>query len=143
DFAGGFDDRHRTGRHLAERSDRFRMPAVADEHDVAAGLDLAFGLAVDLADQRARGIEIDHLPPVRFCRNRLGHAMGAEHHRPIFGYFVELFDKHRAFGSQAIDYEAIMDDLVPHVDRGAKASERTLHDLDRAVDTGTESARRG
>jgi hypothetical protein len=33
-----------------------------------------------------------------------------------------------------------MDDLVPHID-GAPICDRALHDLDRAVDTGAETAR--
>ncbi len=69
--------------------------------------------------------------------------MGREHHGPVVGNLVELVDEHRAQIAQAIDDEAIVDDLVADVDRRAELLERELDDLDRAVDSGAESARSG
>ena len=63
--------------------------------------------------------------------------------RPIVGNLVELVDEHRAEPAQAVDDEAVVDDLVAHIDRRAEPLERELDDLDRAVDAGAEAARRG
>src|SRR5690606_7009000 len=41
------------------------------------------------------------------------------------------------------DHVAVVDDLMPHIDRRAVAFDRALDDLDRPVDAGTKPARRG
>ncbi len=45
--------------------------------------------------------------------------------------------------AQAIDDEAVVDDLVAHVDWRTEELDRALDDVDRAVDTGTEAPRIG
>ena len=63
---GGLDQGHPPFRHLAERADHLGMAGMADEQDVAAVLDQPLGLAVDLGDERAGGVEIVEaalLPP--------------------------------------------------------------------------------
>ena len=42
-----------------------------------------------------------------------------------------------------VDHVAVVNDLVTHIDRRSVNGERTLDDLDRAVDPGAESARLG
>ena len=69
--------------------------------------------------------------------------MGREHHRPVVRHLVELIDEHRAELAQAVDHEAVVDDLVADIDGRAEPLERELDDLDRSVDSGTEAARRG
>ena len=69
--------------------------------------------------------------------------MGRKDHRPVVGNLVELIDEHRAELAQPIDDEAVVDDLVTHIDRRAEPLDRQLDDLDRAVDAGAEAARRG
>ena len=119
------------------------MALVADEHDVAPGFDLALGLAVNLGNQRAGRIEPVEPAAGRGFGHRFGHAVGAEHHRHAIGHFVQFLDEHRPLGLQAIDHEAIVDDLVADIDRRAIALQRQLDDLDRAVHAGAEPARRG
>ena len=58
----------------------------------------------------------------------------------IVRYFVQLIDEDRAHSLQPFDDEAVVDDLVAHVDRCAETLERELDDLDRTIDAGTESA---
>ncbi len=113
---------------------------MADEDDVPVLFDLAFGLTMDLADERASGVDIEHFAPVRLGRNGFGHAMGAEHDRGAIGHLVQLLDEDRALLTQRIDDVAVVDDLVADIDRRAVFFERPLHDLDRAVDSGAESA---
>src|SRR3546814_6463737 len=54
---------------------------------------------------------------------------------------VEFVDEYGALGGQAVDDEAIMDDLVPHIDRRAVLRQRPFDDLDGTIDAGTEAAR--
>jgi hypothetical protein len=44
---------------------------------------------------------------------------------------------------QAVDDEAVVDDLVADIDGRPEPLERQLDDLDRAIDSGAEAARRG
>src|SRR3546814_18013355 len=54
---------------------------------------------------------------------------------------VEFVDEYGALGGQAVDDEAIMDDLVPHIDRRAVLRQRPFDDLDGTIDAGTEAER--
>ena len=106
-------------------------------------LDQPLGLAVDLGDERAGGVEIVEAALLRLGRHRLGHAMGGEDHRRAVRHLVQLGHEDRALGLQAVDDELVVDDLVADIDRRAVALERELDDADRAVDAGAEAARRG
>ena len=65
-------------------------------------------------------------------------------HRLIrFRYLVEFFHKNGAFGSQRLDHESVVNDLVADVDRGAELGQGELDDLNGPVDAGAEAARRG
>ncbi len=143
DIVDGFDQGHRAFGHLAEGADHLGVAGVADEDDVAAFGDQPLGLAMDLGDERAGRIDITEAAVQSGGGHGLGHAVGREHHRPVVGNLVELVDEHRAELAQAIDDKAVVDDLVADVDRRSELLERQLDDLDRAVDAGAESARRG
>ena len=119
------------------------MSGVADHDHLQARLGMAFGFDVDLADQRAGGIDINHLPVLGGGRDRLGDAMGREDDGPVVGAFVQLFDKNSALVAQAIDDKAVVHDFVAHIDRRAPFFERHFHDLDGTVDTCTKPARGG
>ena len=116
---------------------------MADQQDQPPRREMPLGLAVHLADQRAGGVEIDHVAALRFGRHRFRHAMGGEHDRCVRRYLVQLLDEDRAFSLQRFDDEAVMHDLVAHIDRRAKLLQRPLDDLDGAIDTGAEAARAG
>ena len=116
---------------------------MADEQDVQAFLDHPLGLAVDLGDQRAGGVEEAQAAVGRGLRHRLGDAVGGEHHRPVVGNLVELVDEHRAEVAKPVDDELVVDDLVAHVDRRAVALDRQLDDPDRPVDARAKPARGG
>ena len=133
---------HAVGQ-LAHGSDHFRVTGVADQHDLAAGVEMALGLHMDLRHQRAGGVEEQHLPRLRLGRHRLGHPVGGEHHGPVGRRLVQLFNKDRAQGLQPVDHVAVVDDFVPHIDRRAVFLDRPLDDLDRSVNTRAEPARAG
>ena len=54
------------------------------------------------------------------------------------GDFVDLLHEHRTLGLEVFDHKAVVDDLVPHVDRCAQRIERALHNFNRAVYTSAE-----
>jgi len=70
--------------------------------------------------------------------HRRRHAVGREHHGGAVRHLVQLFDEHRAQPAQPLDHVAVMHHLVPHVDRRAEQLQRTLDDIDGAVDAGAE-----
>ena len=55
----------------------------------------------------------------------------------------ELLDEYRAQGAQPLHHVAVVHHLVAHVDRRPEELERTLDDIDGAVDAGAEAARIG
>ncbi len=119
------------------------MAGVADEEDVAPFLDQALGLAMDLGDERAGGVDIGQPAALRLGWHGLRDAVGGEDDRAIVRHFVQLVDEDRAHALEPFDDEAVVDDLVAHVDGCAETLERELDDLDGAIDAGAESARGG
>ena len=69
--------------------------------------------------------------------------MCGEHDRKAVRHIVQILHEDRAAGLQALDHEAVVDDLVADIDRAAEFLQRPLDDLDRAFDAGTEAARIG
>src|SRR5690606_37719568 len=70
-------------------------------------------------------------------------AVRAEDHGGAVRHLVEFFHKHRAALLEVIHDKTVVDDFMPHVDRGAEILQRALHDLDGTVHTGTETTRIG
>ena len=69
--------------------------------------------------------------------------MRGKHDGPVVRHLVQLVDEDRALRLEVLDDEAIVNDLVAHIDGPSVALERALDDLDGAVDTGAEAARAG
>ena len=119
------------------------MAGVADEQDVAAGLNHSLRLPVHLADQRAGCVDIVEPARLGSGRHQLGYAVGRKHHRPPIGHFVQFLDEYRAEAAQPVDDKPVVDDFMADVDRRSMPVDRQLNDLDRPVDAGAETARRG
>jgi hypothetical protein len=90
----GFDQGDGVVGELTHGPDHFGMARVPDQDDVQACGVVAFGFHMHLRHQRAGGVDINHLPPFRFRRNRFGYSVGGENHRPVLGAFVQFFDEH-------------------------------------------------
>ena len=104
---------------------------------------MTFRLAMNLGDQRAGRVDIDHLPAFRLCRDGFGDAVGGEDDRTVVRRFVKFVDEDRALGFQRFDDELVVDDFMPDIDRGAVPFQRLLDNQDGPVDAGAESARSG
>ncbi len=137
------DQRHLPFRHLAEGADDLGMPRMADKQDVCAGFDQPFGAAMDLADQRAGGVEI--VEPACLCclGHHLGHAMGRKDNRAAIRHFVQFLHEYRAKAAQSVDHIAIVHDFMPNIDGRAKSLDRQFDNLDGSVDARAKTARRG
>ena len=144
DVGDGLDQEHRARRQLAHGADHLRVAGVADHHHLQAVRVVALGLEMHLGDQRAGGVDVEHAraprprpAPTSARRGRRRPPGGragsrrAPRRRP------------RPWRLQAVDHEAVVHDLVAHIDRRAPFLERHLDDLDRPVDAGAEAARRG
>src|SRR3546814_1866562 len=93
------------------------MAGRADEDEVRAGRDEPLGLAMDLGDERAGGVEIIEPARLGVGGHRFGHAVRRKHHRRAAGHLVQFLDEHRALGFQAVDHELVVDDFVADIDR--------------------------
>ena len=130
-------------RKLAHRALGFGVAGMADHHHLAPLLGVARGLDMDLGDERAGGVDVDHVAPPCLGRDGLWDTVRGEDDRPVVGRLLELLDEDGALVTQAVDDVAVMHDLVPDIDGCAPFLERHLDDLDGAIDAGAESARRG
>ena len=95
DVIGRFDQQDFALGQLAHGADGFGVPGMADHDHLQASLGMALGFDVDLADQRAGGIDIDHLAAFGGGWDRLGDAVGGKDHWAVVGAFVQFFDEHR------------------------------------------------
>ena len=138
-----FDQGDGARRDLAEGADHLWMSSMADEQDMPSFLDQALSLPMHLGDEGAGGIDIGQPTGLRRCRDRLGHAVCGENHRSVVRHLVQFVDEDRAERSKPFDHEAVVDDLVPHIDGRTEPLEGKLDDLDRPVDARAEAARRG
>jgi len=93
-----------------------------------------------LGDQRTGRVEHLETARLRVPAHRLRDPVRAENHRAAGRHLVELLDENRPFRFQVFDDELVVHDLVPHVNRCAVQRKRTLHDVDRTIDSGAETA---
>ena len=140
DFGLGADDVH--GRaHLADSALDLRMPAMADQNELAPLGDIVAALSMHLGDERTGGVQ--HRQPARLgCgADRAGDPVRAEHGDGAFGHLVEFVDKAGALGAQVLDHTSVVHDLVAHVDRGAELLQRAFDDLNGPHNPGAEPSR--
>ena len=110
------------------------MPLVSDQYHLVAGLAVPCDFEMHLGDQWAGCVEYCQAAFVGFLANLLRYPVGTEDHGAAVGDLAQFVDEHCAAFTQALHHEAVVHDLVAHVDRRAEGIERALDDLDRAVD---------
>ena len=137
----GFHQQHLTHRQLPHGANGFRMTFMADVDHLHARLMVPGRLVMHFGDQRAGGIDGDHVAQCRLSRDGFWHAVGGKDHRAVERAIGQLLDKHRTFRAQAIDDELVVDNLVAHENRRTPFVQGHFHDLYSAVDPGTEPAR--
>ena len=104
----------------------------------------AAGLVVDLAHQRAGGVDDRQVAAAGRLLADLGRdAVGGEDDDGSGRHLVELLHEDRPPALQVADDMAVVHDLPADVDRRAEAFDGPLHDLDGPLDAGTERAWRG
>jgi hypothetical protein len=119
------------------------MACVADQDYCAALLDVALALAVDLGDERARGIEHAQTTRLGILLHKLRDAMRTENGDRSRRHFREVLDETRTFCAKALDHMGVVDDFMPDIDRRAERLERLFDDIDGPDHTRAETARLG
>ena len=125
---------------LPHRALDLGVTLVADQDHLAALARKARNLHVHLGHQRAGRVEHAQLATARLGLHGLRHAVRAEDHGRAVRHLVELVHEHRTHAAQAVHHEAVVHDLVAHVDRRAEELDRALDDVDGAVHAGAEAA---
>ena len=118
---------------------------MADEQDVPTFLDQSLRLAVDLRAPGGRSyIDIASEPLDLALLPARTWARRAPKISPVDRRELRRVHRRKSPGkpAQPVDDEAVMYDFMAHIDRRAEALQRELDNLDRAVDTCAEAARR-
>ena len=136
------DQQHAAGRD-AERALDLLVAGVADQDHAAVLARVALDFEMHLGDQRAGGVDDAESPGARALPFAGRDAVRAEDHALALGHFAEVFDEDRAFLLERLEHEAVVHDLMAHVERTAVSAQRTAHGLDRTVDAGAKAARLG
>jgi hypothetical protein len=117
------------------------MSGMADEDNLKAGRVVTLGLDVHFRNKRAGCIKRKQSPVACMRRDRLRDAMGREDNGRTLRDRIQFFHKDGAFLLKPLNHIAIVNDLVPHIDRRAIFFERPLDDLDGPVNAGAEATR--
>ena len=128
---------------VADRALDLGVAGVADQHDLAAFPGVPPALDVDLADERAGGVDDLEPAALRLLDHAPGDPVGAEDHDPAGRHVAGLVDEHGALGAEILDDGAVVDDLVPDVDRRPVQLERPLDHRDGAGHAGAKAPRLG
>ena len=143
DVGDRLDEHDRLGR-LAHRALDLLVAVVADQHDRVALAGELDGLAMDLGDERAGGVDRLQVAALGVGVDGRRDAVGAEDRDRALGDRVaELLDEDRAAVAQLLDDVLVVHDLLAHVHGRAVQLERALDGLHRAVDAGAVAARSG
>ena len=95
------------------------MPGMADQHDLPGLGGIAAALLMHLGNQRAGCVDDRQAAFGSQLLDALGDAVGAEHRHGAGRYLIQLIDEHGAAGAQVLDHMAVVDDLMPDIDRRA------------------------
>ncbi len=131
------------GIEAPHRALNFRVPRMPDEDDVAPLTGVALHLHVHLGHQGTRGIEDGERPALRLVLHRAGNAVRGKDDRAAGRHVREFVHEYCAEPAQPLHHVAVVHHLMTHIDRRTEELDRTLDDVDGAVDAGTETARIG
>lgn len=104
---------------------------------VAAGFDM------DLGDERAGGVNGNHVAALGLGDNGARYTMRREDDWRALRHLVKFLDEHSALGGEAVYNRSVMNDFMTHIDGGAEFLQRYLDNPDGPIHPGTEPAGRG
>ncbi len=131
---------HLAGRD-AERALHFLVAGVANQDNGAALVVVLFDFEMNLGDERAGGVDNAQLAVLGAVPFAGRDPMSAEDDALAGGHLVEALDKNRAFLFQRLEHEAVVHDLMAHVERASVGAQRAADSLDGTIDAGAKSAR--
>src|SRR3569833_1376935 len=115
------------------------MAGVADQDDIAPLAGIPLNFHVNLRDQWAGCIKHSEAARFCFCLHRARHTMGREDNRRARRHFLQLLDEYRAEAPQPVNDVGVVHNFVPDIDRTAEQLDRALDDINRPIDSRTES----
>ena len=101
---------------------------------------MAADFQVHLGDQWTGRIEHPQPAALRLLVHLPRYTVCAEDDRCIIRHLIQLIHEYRTECTQPFHHVTIVHHLVTHIDGGTEQFQRTLDDLDGAIDTGTETA---
>src|SRR5215218_3493232 len=116
---------------------------MSDQQDLQVVSGEPPSLMVHLGDQRTRRINSLESALLSLSVDYWRHAVCREHHRRAFWYLIELRDENGAPLLQVFHYVPVVDDLLPHVNRGPVGLQRLLDSDHGAIHTRAIAARCG
>ena len=130
-------------RRHGHRADRLLVALVADVDDAVALAGAHLDLVVDLRDERAHRVD-DVAAPLAGRGDDLGRrAVGRQHDRRARRDVGDVVDEHHALGLEALDDQAVVDDLVVAVHGRLERADHPRQRLDGHLDAGAEAPRLG
>jgi len=126
---------------LPHRAFDLGMAFMADEDNVVTLLGRAAAFFVNLADQRAGGVDDMERAIPSIALDHARNTMGGEHGDGAAWDFVNFFNEDGAFVAQRLDDPFVVNDLVTDVNRRAIQRESPLDDFDGAFDPGAKAPR--
>ena len=134
------DQHHFAGRD-AEGALHFLVAGMANQDNGAALVVVLFDFEMDLGDERAGGVDNPQFAILGAVPFAGRDAMSAENDALAGGHLVEALDKNRALAFQRLEHEAVVHDLMAHVERASVGAQRAADGLDGTIDAGAKSAR--
>jgi hypothetical protein len=101
---------------------------------------MTLGFAMHLGDEWAGGIQVEELAALCLRRHRFRHAMRGKDYTRSIGSLIQLVNEHGTQTFEALDNEAVVDDLMAHIDRRTVFLERQFDNADCPLDTRAEAA---
>ena len=140
---GCLDQGDLSGVNLTHGAFDLWMAGMPDQQHMLALRGVPTGLNMHFGDQRAGGVNGNHVAAVRLGNNSARYTMCREDDRRALRNLFKLLDKDRALGSETVDHSPVVNNLMPHIDRRAEPLQRNLDNANGPIDPGTEPAGRG
>jgi len=123
---------------MADRTDDFRVVAMADQEHGAARLGVGRDFLVHLHDERAGSVDHRKVAVRGLSPHGGRDAMGTEDDPDARRHVLQILDKYHAPRNEVRHDVLVVNDVVTGVDRRPETFQRMLHDLNGARNTGAE-----
>ena len=124
----------------AKSSFHLWVPGVADEYTFHSRLCEPGHFQVNLGYKGTGCIENAQLAACGLVLNSARYTMSAENQRRTIRHLPNVFNKNYAALAESVHHKPIMYQFVAHIDRRSENCQCSFDDIDRPIDTGTETS---